>query len=58
MDFNPQIDRQAEDRCHRIGQTKPVTIYRYLPVSFPSLPLKIRKSAKSCDFLFVKVQTL
>ncbi|KAE8705433.1 Protein CHROMATIN REMODELING 19 [Hibiscus syriacus] len=28
MDFNPQIDRQAEDRCHRIGQTSPVTIYR------------------------------
>ncbi|KAI3982972.1 hypothetical protein MKX01_010455 [Papaver californicum] len=28
MDFNPQMDRQAEDRCHRIGQTKPVTIIR------------------------------
>lgn len=28
MDFNPQIDRQAEDRCHRIGQAKSVTIYR------------------------------
>lgn len=28
MDFNPQIDRQAEDRCHRIGQNKPVTVYR------------------------------
>ncbi|KAK4757931.1 hypothetical protein SAY87_019232 [Trapa incisa] len=28
MDFNPQIDRQAEDRCHRIGQMRPVTVYR------------------------------
>ncbi|KAL0034958.1 hypothetical protein WJX79_002584 [Trebouxia sp. C0005] len=26
--FNPQIDRQAEDRCHRLGQTKPVHVYR------------------------------
>ncbi|XP_050233691.1 protein CHROMATIN REMODELING 19 [Mercurialis annua] len=33
MDFNPQIDRQAEDRCHRIGQTKPVTIYRLVTKS-------------------------
>jgi len=28
VDFNPQTDRQAEDRCHRIGQSKPVTVYR------------------------------
>jgi SWI/SNF-related matrix-associated actin-dependent regulator 1 of chromatin subfamily A len=27
-DFNPQIDRQAEDRCHRLGQSKPVTVIR------------------------------
>ncbi|GAB4848168.1 Protein CHROMATIN REMODELING 19 [Ancistrocladus abbreviatus] len=33
LDFNPQIDRQAEDRCHRIGQTKPVTIYRLVTKS-------------------------
>ncbi|CAI5977340.1 unnamed protein product [Closterium sp. NIES-64] len=28
VDFNPQMDRQAEDRCHRIGQTRPVTVVR------------------------------
>ncbi|KAH6558997.1 hypothetical protein KP509_1Z033100 [Ceratopteris richardii] len=32
MDFNPQMDRQAEDRCHRIGQSKPVTVYSCLGV--------------------------
>ncbi|XP_076260406.1 lymphoid-specific helicase-like [Rhynchophorus ferrugineus] len=26
-DWNPQMDIQAQDRCHRIGQTKPVVIY-------------------------------
>uniref|UniRef100_A0A0E0M1S1 Chromatin-remodeling complex ATPase n=1 Tax=Oryza punctata TaxID=4537 RepID=A0A0E0M1S1_ORYPU len=27
-DWNPQMDLQAMDRCHRIGQTHPVHIYR------------------------------
>ena len=29
-DWNPQVDLQAMDRVHRIGQTKPVLIYRLL----------------------------
>ena len=28
-DWNPQQDRQAQDRCHRIGQKRPVIIYRF-----------------------------
>lgn len=27
-DWNPQVDLQAQDRCHRIGQTRPVVVYR------------------------------
>ena len=27
-DFNPQVDRQAIDRVHRIGQTRDVTVVR------------------------------
>ncbi|XP_048508009.1 SWI/SNF-related matrix-associated actin-dependent regulator of chromatin subfamily A containing DEAD/H box 1 homolog [Athalia rosae] len=30
LDFNPYNDKQAEDRCHRVGQTRPVTIIRLL----------------------------
>lgn len=28
LDFNPTNDEQACDRCHRIGQTRPVSIYK------------------------------
>lgn len=28
IDFNPYNDKQAEDRCHRMGQKSEVTIYR------------------------------
>ncbi|KAK6590728.1 SWI SNF2 family ATpase with a HSA domain at the N-terminus [Cryptosporidium xiaoi] len=29
-DWNPAMDRQAMDRCHRIGQTRDVSIYRLI----------------------------
>ncbi len=29
-DWNPQVDLQAQDRAHRIGQTKPVTVFRFV----------------------------
>lgn len=32
-DWNPSMDKQAQDRCHRIGQTKTVHIYRLISVN-------------------------
>jgi SWI/SNF-related matrix-associated actin-dependent regulator of chromatin subfamily A member 5 len=29
-DWNPQADLQAQDRCHRIGQKKPVRVFRFI----------------------------
>lgn len=30
ISFNPHVDKQAEDRCHRIGQSKNVKIYKLI----------------------------
>merc|ERR1712018_1088534 len=30
LDFNPYNDKQAEDRCHRVGQTKEVKVIRFV----------------------------
>lgn len=30
MDFNPHNDKQAQDRAYRLGQKRPVTIYKFV----------------------------
>ena len=30
LDFNPYNDKQAEDRCHRLGQTREVNMMRFM----------------------------
>ena len=30
LDWNPTADQQAMDRCHRLGQTRQVTVYRLI----------------------------
>lgn len=30
LSFNPHDDKQAEDRCHRVGQTRPVEVTRMI----------------------------
>ncbi|XAR57893.1 DNA helicase [Bertholletia excelsa] len=44
-DWNPQMDLQAMDRCHRIGQTKPVHVYRLATAQ--SVEVRILKRAFS-----------
>ncbi|KAL3918383.1 MAG: hypothetical protein SGPRY_006042, partial [Prymnesium sp.] len=43
-DWNPQIDLQAIDRAHRIGQTKPVRIFRL--ITSRSVEVRILQRAK------------
>jgi SNF2 family DNA or RNA helicase len=42
--WNPAVERQAIDRTHRIGQTRPVTAYRMVTVG--SVEEKIRALAE------------
>ena len=30
IDYNPFNDKQAEDRCHRVGQTKTVEVFKLI----------------------------
>ncbi|XP_033095411.1 lymphoid-specific helicase-like [Anneissia japonica] len=45
-DWNPQSDLQAQDRCHRIGQDKPVVIYRLVTANTIDQKIVERAAAK------------
>ncbi|XP_025198371.1 lymphoid-specific helicase-like [Melanaphis sacchari] len=45
-DWNPQCDLQAQDRCHRIGQVKPVVVYRLCTKSTVDEKILIHAAAK------------
>lgn len=57
IDFNPYNDKQAEDRCHRMGQTKTVKIFRLLSKDTveeamfrcAQKKLTLEKDVTSCD---------
>jgi len=45
-DWNPQVDLQAQDRCHRIGQTRLVAVYRLVTHSTVESRLLLRANQK------------
>merc|ERR1719187_2984114 len=45
-DWNPQCDLQAQDRAHRIGQTRPVMVYRLVTANTIDQRIVERASAK------------
>jgi len=45
-DWNPQVDLQAQDRCHRIGQTKSVKVYRLATANSVESRILARANAK------------
>ncbi|KAF9529813.1 SNF2 family N-terminal domain-containing protein [Crepidotus variabilis] len=54
-DFNPQMDRQCEDRAHRIGQIRDVHIYRFVSqFSVEEAMLQKANQKRSLDDLVIQ----
>ena len=51
--WNPAVERQAEDRTHRIGQTRPVNVYRYVIAG--TIEQRIQELLKNKIDLFTRV---
>jgi ATP-dependent DNA helicase len=45
-DWNPHQDSQAMDRCHRIGQTRPVAVYRLLTANSVDIEMMEKQISK------------
>ncbi|CAM9739788.1 unnamed protein product [Phaeothamnion confervicola] len=45
-DWNPTVDAQAQDRCHRLGQTRPVVVYRLITVGSIEVEMLKRQGDK------------
>ena len=45
-DWNPHADSQAMDRCHRIGQERPVAVYRLLTVGSVDIEMMEKQISK------------
>mmetsp|Transcript_17200 Transcript_17200/g.38735 ORF Transcript_17200/g.38735 Transcript_17200/m.38735 type:complete len:153 (-) Transcript_17200:271-729(-) len=45
-DWNPHQDSQAMDRCHRIGQNRPVAVYRLLTVGSVDIEMMEKQISK------------
>jgi ATP-dependent DNA helicase len=45
-DWNPHADSQAMDRCHRMGQTRPVAVYRLLTVGTVDIHMMEKQISK------------
>ena len=57
--WNPAVENQATDRAHRIGQQKPVQVYRYIMRESVEEKIEILKSRKLAKFnaLFTQTET-
>jgi E1A-binding protein p400 len=56
-DWNPAMDAQAQDRCHRIGQTREVHIYRLISEhTIEENILKKSDQKRHLDFLAIQVR--
>ena len=54
-DWNPQVDLQAQDRCHRMGQTKPVSVIRFITANtIETLILKKALSKRTLEQIVIK----